>query len=85
MFSIAARDQAADRWDDGEFGPTSAMAEAASKQCATCGFVVSVAGLLSRSFAVCSNQFAPADGRLVSLAYGCGAHSEVLEPAADDL
>ncbi|MEK9956430.1 MAG: DUF3027 domain-containing protein [Actinomycetota bacterium] len=85
VLSIAGRDQAADRWDDGEFGPTSEMAEAASKQCATCGFVVSVAGPLSRSFGVCSNQFAPADGRLVSLAYGCGAHSEVLEPAADDL
>jgi len=85
VLSIAGRDSAADRWDDGDFGPTSEMAEAASKKCATCGFVVSVAGPLSRSFGVCSNQFAPADGRLVSLAYGCGAHSEVLEPAADDL
>lgn len=85
VLSIAGRDQAADRWDDGEFGPRSEMAESASKQCATCGFVVSVAGPLSRPFGVCSNQFAPADGRLVSLAYGCGAHSEVLEPAADDL
>ncbi len=85
VLSIAGRDQAADRWDDGEFGPRSEMAESASKQCATCGFVISVAGPLSRSFGVCSNQFAPADGRLVSLAYGCGAHSEVLEPAADDL
>jgi hypothetical protein len=25
---------------------------------------------------VCANEFSPADGRLVSLGYGCGGHSE---------
>jgi hypothetical protein len=28
-------------------------------------------------FAVCANVMAPADGRVVALDYGCGAHSEV--------
>ena len=60
------------------FGPTSEMAEAASKQCAT-WVVVGVAGPLVTLFGVCSNQFAPADGRL-RLGGGCGAHSEVLNP-----
>jgi hypothetical protein len=84
VLSTSGRDQAADRWDGGEFGPTAAMAEAAPKPCASCGFLIAVAGPLSRAFGVCSNEFAPADGRLVSLAYGCGAHSEVVEPASED-
>lgn len=82
VLSVDGRDDAADRWDGGEFGPNAAMAEAAPKPCATCGFLVHVAGPLSRAFGVCANEFAPADGRLVSLAYGCGAHSEVVEPDA---
>lgn len=82
VLSIDGRDEASERWDGGEFGPGSAMAEAAPKPCATCGFLVPVAGPLSRAFGVCANEFAPADGRLVSLAYGCGAHSEVVEPDA---
>ena len=82
VLSVDGRDAAADRWDGGEFGPNTAMAEAAPKPCATCGFLVHVAGPLSRSFGVCANEFAPADGRLVSLAFGCGAHSEVVEPDA---
>ena len=84
VLSINGRDVAAERWDGGEFGPSSPMAEAAPKPCATCGFLVPVSGPLSRAFGVCANEFAPADGRLVSLAYGCGAHSEVVEPDAAD-
>lgn len=84
VLSTTGRDQAADRWDGGEFGPSAAMAEAAPKPCASCGFLVPVAGPLSRAFGVCANDLAPADGRLVSVAYGCGAHSEVLEPASEE-
>jgi hypothetical protein len=80
VLSVDGRDVAADRWDGGEFGPGSAMAEAAAKPCATCGFLIQVSGPLSRAFGVCANEFSPADGRLVSLAFGCGAHSEVVEP-----
>lgn len=82
VLSVSGRDEAADRWDGGEFGPNTAMAEAAPKPCATCGFLVHVAGPLSRAFGVCANVLSPADGRLVSLGYGCGAHSEVVEPDA---
>lgn len=35
-----------------------------------------MAGSLKQAFGVCANEFAPADGRVVSLAYGCGGHSE---------
>jgi len=84
VLSVYGRDGAAERWDGGEFGPAAAMAEAAPKPCATCGFLINIAGPFSRAFGVCANEFAPADGRLVSLAYGCGAHSEVLQPAADE-
>jgi hypothetical protein len=66
---------AADRWDD-QFGAGTAMAQAAPAQCATCGFLVPVAGSLRQAFGVCANEYAPADGRVVSLSYGCGAHSE---------
>ena len=33
-------------------------------------------GPLGRVFGVCANEFAPDDGRVVSLDHGCGAHSE---------
>ncbi len=84
VLSVFGRDDAAERWDGGEFGPHSAMAEASAKACATCGFLVHVAGPFSREFGVCANQFSPADGRLVSLAYGCGAHSEIAEPTPSE-
>jgi hypothetical protein len=66
---------AADRWDD-QFGPKAPMAQAAPAHCVSCGFLVPIAGSLSQAFGVCANEFSPADGRMVSLAYGCGAHSE---------
>ncbi|MFJ4849456.1 MULTISPECIES: DUF3027 domain-containing protein [unclassified Streptomyces] len=66
---------AADRWED-EYGPKAPMAQSAPAQCVSCGFLVPLAGSLRQAFGVCANEFAPADGRVVSLAYGCGAHSE---------
>lgn len=35
-----------------------------------------MAGSLKQAFGVCANEFGPADGHVVSLAYGCGGHSE---------
>lgn len=84
VLTTFGRDEAAERWDGGEFGPRSAMAEAAPKPCANCGFLVHVAGPFAREFGVCANEFSPADGRLVSVAYGCGAHSEITQPAAGE-
>ncbi|GAA0961506.1 DUF3027 domain-containing protein [Streptomyces asiaticus] len=66
---------AADRWDEA-YGPKTPMAQAAPGTCATCGFLVAVGGSLGQAFGVCANEFSPADGRVVSLSYGCGAHSE---------
>ncbi|MFG1808987.1 DUF3027 domain-containing protein [Streptomyces sp. NPDC049040] len=66
---------AADRWDE-QFGPKTPMAQAAPANCVSCGFLVPIAGSLSQAFGLCANEFSPADGRLVSLGYGCGGHSE---------
>ncbi|MFH9673497.1 DUF3027 domain-containing protein [Streptomyces sp. NPDC017405] len=66
---------AADRWEDA-FGPKTAMAQAAPATCVSCGFLARIGGSLGQAFGVCANEFSPADGRVVSLAYGCGGHSE---------
>ena len=66
---------AADRWEDA-FGAKTPMAQAAPATCVSCGFLVAIGGSLGQAFGVCANEFAPADGRVVSLAYGCGGHSE---------
>ncbi|GHB36658.1 hypothetical protein GCM10010377_29500 [Streptomyces viridiviolaceus] len=66
---------AADRWEE-SFGAKTAMAQAAPATCASCGFLARIGGSLGQAFGVCANEFSPADGRVVSLAYGCGGHSE---------
>ncbi|MFB7504312.1 DUF3027 domain-containing protein [Streptomyces broussonetiae] len=66
---------AADRWEEA-FGPKTPMAQAAPATCMTCGFLTPIGGSLGQAFGVCANEFSPADGRVVSLAYGCGGHSE---------
>ncbi|MEU6610841.1 DUF3027 domain-containing protein [Streptomyces shenzhenensis] len=66
---------AADRWEEA-FGAGTPMAQAAPAPCVSCGFLLPLGGSLGQAFGVCANEFAPADGRVVSLAYGCGGHSE---------
>jgi Protein of unknown function (DUF3027) len=66
---------AADRWEE-RFGPKTPMAQAAPAQCSTCGFLMPLGGSLRQAFGVCANEYSPADGNVVSLAFGCGAHSE---------
>ncbi|MFI9204859.1 DUF3027 domain-containing protein [Streptomyces sp. NPDC053048] len=66
---------AADRWDESH-GPKTAMAQAAPASCVSCGFLVPIGGSLGQAFGICGNEFGPADGHVVSLAYGCGGHSE---------
>ena len=75
--SLEGRDQAAQRWYDGEGGPDAPVARAAPLHCLTCGFVVRLAGPLAQAFGVCANGNANDDGRVVSFDHGCGAHSEV--------
>jgi hypothetical protein len=57
------------------------MAKQAPAVCATCGFYVRLEGLLGQTFGACSNEYSPADGRVVDAAYGCGAHSETVVDA----
>ncbi|MFI6940553.1 DUF3027 domain-containing protein [Streptomyces sp. NPDC050418] len=66
---------AADRWDE-SFGAKTPMAQAAPASCMSCGFLVPLGGSLGQAFGLCANEFGPADGRVVSLSYGCGGHSE---------
>jgi hypothetical protein len=76
VLSSIGRDEAASRWHAGEHGPRSPLASAAPACCVTCGFMVRLNGPLGRVFGVCANEFAPDDGKVVSVDHGCGAHSE---------
>ena len=75
--SVEGRELAAQRWYDGDGGPSSPLAQSAPGSCTTCGFLLRIAGPLSEMFGVCANGNANDDGRVVSLDHGCGAHSEV--------
>ena len=76
VLSREGRLDAAERWYDGDRGPSSAMARQAPGQCLDCAFRVPLAGGLGAAFGVCGNAFSPEDARVVSLDHGCGAHSE---------
>jgi hypothetical protein len=52
------------------------MARSAPGPCATCGFWLPLAGSLRQRVGACGNVYAPADGRVVTADYGCGAHSQ---------
>lgn len=80
VLSREGREDAAGRWHDGEFGPRELSARkrkgTVQAHCSSCGFLSLLAGSLRQEFGVCTNEWSPADGRVVSLKYGCGAHSE---------
>jgi hypothetical protein len=76
VLSAIGRDGAALRWYSSDHGPGTPLASAAPGPCVTCGFMVRLAGPLGQVFGVCANEYAPDDGRVVSLDHGCGAHSE---------
>jgi len=78
VLSATGRDEAAERWWAGERGPEAPMARSVSLTCSTCGFLMPMGGPLGQAFGVCAQEMSPADGCVVSLAFGCGAHSEVL-------
>lgn len=95
VLSAEGREAAATRWLDGDRGPGSDAASKATQQCSTCGYFLPMAGALRRSFGVCANEWSPADGQVVAMTFGCGAHSETdveaasstpgVEPLLDDL
>ena len=78
VLSAIGRDTTAIRWYSSEHGPGTPLARAAPGPCVTCGFLTAMAGPLGRIFGVCANEYAPDDGRVVSLDHGCGAHSEAM-------
>jgi hypothetical protein len=86
VLSREGRLDAADRWYVGEGGPDNPMAKQAPAACGTCGFFLPIAGSLGSAFGVCANEIASTDGQVVSVEYGCGAHSEaVIEVVADEM
>jgi hypothetical protein len=83
MLSFDGRVDAIERWYAGDNGPEAPIARAAPAACATCGFFVPLTGALRQAFGACANEYAPDDGKVVSVDHGCGAHSEaVVVPSA---
>jgi hypothetical protein len=77
ILSVQGFERAVDRWYAGDNGPRSAMAKSAPASCSSCGFLTAIGGSLGQVFGVCANEFGAADGQVVALTYGCGAHSSV--------
>lgn len=73
--SPEGRAAAAQRWTEAR-GPQSEIARGAKRSCGSCGFLQPITGSLGGMFGVCANEYS-ADGQVVHLEYGCGAHSEV--------
>ena len=81
VLSREGRLQAAERWQTGARGPETSMAKHAPGRCGTCGFFLALAGSLQAGFGVCGNEVTDTDGQVVSVEYGCGAHSDArVEP-----
>lgn len=78
ILSPEGRRDAAERWYR-EAGPRSPAARATGMQCASCGFLLMIGGPMGQAFGVCANRYSPADGRVVALTFGCGAHSEMVQ------
>lgn len=80
VLSREGREDAAKRWMSGNFGPREVSKRGrkgtVKAQCRSCGFLSLLNGSLRQEFGICTNEWSPADGRVVSLQYGCGAHSE---------
>ena len=78
ILSTVGQDQAVQRWMAGQSGPRSAMAKSAPASCSTCGYLVAIGGSLGQSFGICANELGAADGQIVAMGFGCGAHSSVV-------
>ncbi|WP_179802857.1 DUF3027 domain-containing protein [Micromonospora purpureochromogenes] len=85
VLSREGRSEAAERWYEGDHGPSApiSVAAPAAARCGTCGFYLPLAGAMRQAFGACGNFYAPDDGRVVSADHGCGAHSEALVEVAE--
>ena len=86
VLTVEGRDEAAERWLDGESGPDNQLTKLAPGVCETCGFFVRLQGSLGVLFGACTNAYSPSDASVVSVDHGCGAHSNVpVAEAAEEL
>ncbi|WP_018351826.1 DUF3027 domain-containing protein [Longispora albida] len=83
VLSRIGRQDAAQRWYEGDHGPNAPIAKAApdGASCVGCGFYLPLAGALKQNFGVCGNEYAADDGRVVSSDHACGAFSELFTEA----
>lgn len=77
ILSVEGINRAVNRWFSGPTSARSAMAKSAPAACSSCGFLMAIGGTLGQAFGVCANEFGAADGQVVALNFGCGAHSSV--------
>lgn len=87
VLSPEGRAEAAERWTEGEFGPRQTSHRGrrgtVTATCSSCGFLSLLSGSLRTEFGVCTNEWSPADGRVVHLGYGCGSHSQTGQEDAE--
>jgi hypothetical protein len=86
VLTRTGRDEAGERWLQGDSGPDNQMTKLAPGVCETCGFFVRLQGSMGLLFGACANAYSPSDARVVSVDHGCGAHSSVpQEDRAEEL
>ena len=78
VLSPFGREEAAERWYAGDFGPSAPIAQAVPYKCHSCGYWIRLADGLGQAFGICANEMAPGEGRVVAYDYGCGAHSDAV-------
>lgn len=84
VLSPEGRDLAVTRWLAGPGGSDNEQTELAPGSCHTCGYFVALSGGLGRVFGVCTNEYSPSDGSVVSRQHGCGGHSDVVSAPASE-
>ena len=86
VLTWTGRDEARQRWLQGQGGPDNPMTKQAPGVCETCGFFVRLQGGMGLTFGACTNVYSPSDATVVSVDHGCGAHSSVpQEDRAEEL
>lgn len=78
VLSVQGRDEAAERWLDGDAGPRNESTKQAPASCGSCGYFVRLQGSMGRLFGACTNLWSPRDAGVVSIDHGCGGHSDVV-------